>query len=300
MIYDVIIVGAGPAGLSAALILGRCCRNVLVLDSNEPRNAVSRGLHGYLTRDGIGPYDLRAAGRAEIARYPSVCLREGKVIEVTREPDGFRVATAEASECSRILLLATGRIDPLPQIPGFREFYGRGVYHCPYCDGWEHRDQSLVVFGGGASGASMAEELLTWSRRVAICTNGERCANGGEGLRVPEGVQVEDEPIKQLHGTETGLAEICFASGKIISCDALFFCSSCTQRSELPERLGCRFDADLSVLCENHTAAGVPGLFIAGNVRGGVHLAITAAAEGAEAAIAINDALSSQRRAGNL
>ena len=140
MRYDVVIVGGGPAGLSAALMLGRCRRSVLVIDAGEPRNRVSRGLHGFLTQDGVRPEELRNRGRADAARYPSILLRDGRVIGATSDAGGFviTVATGEIVK-ARILLLATGRADPLPEISGAREFFGRGVHHCPYCDGWESR-----------------------------------------------------------------------------------------------------------------------------------------------------------------
>jgi thioredoxin reductase len=135
--FDVIIVGAGPAGLSAALVLGRCRRRVLVCDSGEPRNAASHGLHGFITRDGIKPKEFLRIGREELTQYETVELRDATVVAASREDDGFEVTLAGGERiASRKLLLATGVVDELPELEGLDQFYGRSVFHCPYCDGW--------------------------------------------------------------------------------------------------------------------------------------------------------------------
>ena len=291
--YDVIIVGGGPAGLSAALLLGRCRRRVLLVDSEEPRNAASRALHGFLTRDGISPHALRRLGREQLGEYPSVTLRIAQATEIKREAAGFKMQTRDgACARGRILLLATGRLDLVPGKPGFRTFYGRGVYHCPYCDGWEHRDQKLGVYGGGTRAAELALELLTWSREVTIYSDGRPTWTEEFSNRlVSAGIRVVTWTISELAGGET-LQSVCFEAWDPLPCDALFFCEDCPQKSTLPEKLGCVLDGDGAVRCDAFAATGVDGLYVAGNVRGGVHLAIIAAAEGAEAALAINDALS--------
>src|SRR5687768_9853992 len=140
--YEAVIIGGGPAGLNAALVLGRCRRRVLLCDSGEYRNAASRGLHAFITRDGILPAELRRLGREEIARY-GVHVREGKVDDVGRGADRFTVALDGEQAESRTLLIATGVVDRVPEIAGIDDLYGRSVFHCPYCDGWEARDQPL-------------------------------------------------------------------------------------------------------------------------------------------------------------
>lgn len=294
--HDVCIVGAGPAGLNAALVLGRCGRDVVVFDSGQPRNRVSRGLHGYLTRDGVEPLSLRELGRNELKNYPSVRVEETEVISARRSTHGFALALKDGRAVdSRFLLLATGRIDMLPDKPGFKKFYGRGVYHCPYCDGWEHRGQKLVVYGGGCGGVDLALVLLTWTRNLTFCLGQvEDIAVDHRAKLAANDIRVISETVSELRG-DTELREIRFANGDVFACDALFFSAECRQKSALPEMLGCQFDDAGSVVCAAHAATGIPGLYVAGNVRGGVHLAIMAAAEGAEAAIAINDALLEQQ-----
>ena len=153
---DVIIVGAGPAGLSAALVLGRCRRRVLVFDSGHPRNAASHGLHGYLTRDGIDPGEFLQIARDQLRQYETVQLRHVEVIDAQRLENSFEISLANGERfTSRRLLLATGVVDEIPQIEGMAEFYGTSVFHCPYCDGWEMRDQPLAVLGHGKAGAAL-------------------------------------------------------------------------------------------------------------------------------------------------
>lgn len=263
VVHDVIIIGAGPAGLSAALVLARCRRTVLVVDSNHPRNAASRALHGYLTRDGVNPLKLREWGRADLAAYPSATLHHGEVIEARRvaEAEVFEVTFESGRrERARLLLLATGRVDNLPDRPGFEEFYGRGVYHCPLCDGWEHRDRQLAVYGNGARAFNIARELLTWSADVAICCEGPPSWPGEAGQAGKLGIRVITEPVQRVEGTPEGMSGLRFEGGGTLACAALFFDSECVQRSSLPAQLGCRFGPDDAVLCNLHAATNVPGL----------------------------------------
>lgn len=291
--YDVIIVGAGPAGLSAALILARCRRAVLVIDSNKPRNAAAHALHGYLTRDGVSPFELRRLGRKELEAYPTVQFWEDAVVEAQRGEDGFEILTKTGTRVqARLMLLATGRVDALPEKPGFQEFYGKGVYHCPYCDGWENRDRPIAVYGNGKVGFDYALELLTWSAEVTICTDGSPEWDAEMAATLErKGIRVIEKPVARLEGANGFLQRVRFADAETLDCTALFFCSDCSQKSSLPEQLGCSFDDDGAVKCDGHTATRVPGMYVAGNVRGGLHLAIAAAAEGAESAVNMNDAL---------
>jgi thioredoxin reductase len=291
--HDVIIVGAGPAGLNAALVLGRCRRSVLVFDSGKPRNGASRALHCFLSREGISPRELRRIGRDQLSQYPTVEVRDETVVSAKPEENGFEVATLAGQRAySRQLLLATGRIDAVPDKPGFREFYGRGVFHCPYCDGWENREQPIVVYGSDQSAVDLALELLTWTADVTVCSDGHPAWRAdAAGDLEQHRIRVIEHPLHALEGEEGFLKRIRFDGGETLTCSAVFFCSDCSQRSTLPERLGCDFDEDGGVRCDGHAATSVPGLYVAGNVRGGLHLAVAAAAEGAEAAVNMNEAL---------
>lgn len=278
--------------MSAALVLARCRRTVFIFDSNAPKNAASSALHSFLTRDGVEPRELRALGRADLARYPCVTLREAVVTDVRPITDGFEVASEDGhTERSRLLLLATGRVDTIPDVPGFSDYYGRGVHHCAYCDGWEHRGQPLAVYGSGPRAFERARELLTWSDQVAICCPGEPGWPGGKRRAAELGIRVVTRKIRRLEGTSSGLTQIVFERGDPLPCGAIFFDGACPQPSPLAERLGCGVNREETVGSKHHAATNVPGLYFAGNVRAGIHMAITAAAEGVEAAVQINEAL---------
>ena len=290
--YEVIIVGAGPAGLSAALILGRCRRRVLVCDSSEYRNYASHALHGFLSRDGISPRELLRLGREQLQHYESVELRQARVVDAALQAGHFAV-TLEDGTCleTRKLLLATGVRDELPPLAGIEAFYGRGVHHCPYCDGWELRDQPLAIYGGEQHGRKLALELRQWSAQLTLCTNGAAGLSRQERERLQRnGIAIREERIARLQGNEH-LERIVFENGTTLECRALFFKGAEHQRSDLAARLGCDFTQRGAVRTGEYEATDVPGLFVAGDASRRVQLAIIAASEGAAAAYAINTAL---------
>jgi len=290
-IFDVIIVGAGPAGLSAALMLGRCRRKVLVLDSGRNRNAASQALHGYLTRDGIPPAEFLRLSREELKKYDCVQLRHGEVTDATCAKDArFDVCLAGGDRFrSRKLLLATGVVDNLPPIDGFRELYGRSVFHCPYCDGWEIRDQPLAVYGNGDRGSGVALELTQWSRDLVIFTDGPSVIDveSMEKLR-RNGIRVIEDRVLRLDGQDGTLTHVVLANGERLPRRALFFSTGQYQRSDLLGRLGCEFNDKGTVRTGKYETTHLPGLFVAGDASRAVQWVVVAAAEGAEAAFAIN------------
>jgi thioredoxin reductase len=288
--YDVIIVGAGPAGLSAALMLGRSRRRVLVCDTRRPRNAAARAIHGYLTRDGMPPLEFLATAREQLRQYDTVEIRDIEVVDATCRSDArFHVALADGSRfSSRKLLIATGVVDNLPEIPGFRELYGVSVFHCPYCDGWEVRDQPLAIYGRGARGLGLSLELLGWSRDLVLCTDGPpEIDDEGRAQLARNGIRVREQRVVRLEGRER-LERIVFDSGDPLACGALFFTTGQAQQSQLGVALGCVFNDKGTVRTGKYESTHLPGLYVAGDASRAVQWVVVAAAEGAEAAFAIN------------
>jgi thioredoxin reductase len=291
--FDVLIVGGGPAGLSAALVLGRCRRRVLVCDAGQPRNAASHGLHGFLTRDGIKPAEFLEIARQQLRPYETVELRSIKVESATRLPNGFELTLSDGKTVSaRKLLLATGVVDDLPQLTGLRELYGRSVFHCPYCDGWEMRDQPLAVYGNGEKGSGLSIELTLWSRNVVLCTDGPSQLTREHIETLDQyGIEIREGKIDRLEGTDGTLEHIVFTNGDRLARRAMFFSTGQKQGSDLGKQLGCEFTDDGCVATGEYEVTTVPGLYAAGDASQLVQFVIVAASEGAQAAVAINKEL---------
>jgi thioredoxin reductase len=289
--WDVIVVGAGPGGLSAALLLARACRSVLVIDDDQPRNQVTEAIHGFLTRDGTPPEELRRLGRAELARYPTAELRRGRAVDVVRIEAGFELTLEGGGrERARRLVLATGVKDLLPDIPGLRELYGKSVFHCPHCDGWELRDRPLAAYGcNDDHGPALALQLRIWSDDVIFCTGGSAQISDDWRARLARhSVAVRDTPIERLIGRDGRLEAILFADGERLARDAFFFSVGRRESSDLAERLGCSGHAAEGLDTDPRGRCGVPGVHVVGDASRDVLLAIVAAGEGAMAAVTIN------------
>ena len=292
--FDVIVIGGGPAGLSAALMLGRCRRRVLVCDAGRPRNRRSHALHGYLTRDGIAPASLTRLGRAELGQY-GIQFRPLGATAVRRLPDRFHVALADGARvAARFLLIATGMTDELPAIRGFEQCYGRSVFHCPYCDGWEWRDRPLAVFGRGEQGAQLALGLTTWSADVVLCSHDGPLGAALRARLARNRVDVRTTPIARLEHDRGKLSAIRFANGERLPRAALFFQTAPRHQSDLAARLGCGLTRRGAVRTGTLCDTNVPGVFVAGDASRDAQFVVVAAGEGVKAAVAINRAL--QRR----
>jgi thioredoxin reductase len=263
---DAVIVGGGPAGLSAALVLGRARRTVLVLDTGRPANAVSNGVGGLLGHDGVKPAELRRSGRAQLADHPTVELREGSVLDVERLAQGFAVGV-EGGPAVRagVLVLAHGlRYDP-PPLPGIEQLWGASVFHCPFCDGWEVRDLSLAVHGNGPEAARSALVVSEWSNDVLLCTDGPARLDGERPALERAGVRVREEPVRQLVGGEGWLERIEFAAGPPEERDAMFVRTNRGQPNGLAEALGCELSAAGTIVTDRDGRTGVPGVYAAGD-----------------------------------
>jgi thioredoxin reductase len=292
--WDVVVVGAGPAGLSAALILGRARRAVLVCDDGTPRSWASKRMYAYLSRDGIPPSRLRESGRRELAKYPGVVVRDAEVTAARRvKSGGFELTVGSRTRIGcRKLLIATGMLDVLPNIPGFIDLFGRSVFQCPYCDGWEMHDKPLVAYGRGRRGYEMARALTAWTRDIVLCTDGPVRYSREERAHLDRNrIRVVEKRIAALEGRRGRMTAVLFRDGERLPRQGLFFDTPSRGQSMLAESLGCRIGRHGGVLCGQFEATSVPGVFVAGNIIRDVQLSIVAAAEGARAAFGINRAL---------
>jgi thioredoxin reductase len=291
--WDVVIVGGGPAGLSAALTLGRCCRSVLLCDAGEPRNLAARKMHGFLTREGIAPARFRRKARRELAAFERVKCLDGTVDDVSRDRKGrFRVAIEGRTVRCRKVLLATGVADELPPIRGIEGLWGRSVHSCPYCDGFELRGAPVAVYGKRRRGLEMARALTAWTRDVALCTDGAAGLEASERRALARNdISLFEDRIERLVGRGGRLEAVVFRGGRRLLRRALFFDLPTHPQSKLARRLGCDLDRKGTIRCGGYEATSVPGVFVAGNVAGDVQLTIVAAAEGTRAAFGINRTL---------
>jgi thioredoxin reductase len=294
---DVLIVGGGPAGLSAALVLGRARRCVVVCDAGQPRNWAARAIHGYLTRDGVAPAAFRRTALRELQAY-DVRLMRARVAQVSRNAEAFRARLDSGARITtRKVILATGVSDKLPNIRGLRALYGRGVHHCPYCDAWELRDRPLAALGTPRAAIGLALALRGWSPEVWVCTNGSPLSPAQRRRLDRMKIRWREELIAGMVGARGRLTQVVFRAGDPLRCAGLFFNTGQVQRSGLPRRLGCRFDDKGGVRIDARGRTNIPGLYLAGDASREVQFAITAAADGARAAVAVNAEMQREDRA---
>jgi thioredoxin reductase len=289
---DVLIAGAGPAGLSAALVLGRCHRKVLICGEARQRNRSSRAIHGLLGHDGRTPAAYLEAGQRELARYPTVTLRATKVTEVVRRGASFAFTCEDGTlGTAKKILLATGIVDELPAIPGIESLYGISVHHCLYCDGFEYKDRPVAAYGKGDKGADLALMMKHWCSDIVVCTDGDAVSGKTAERLAARHIPVRTEPVTSVTGENGHLKSITFERGPLLAREAIFFATGCHQASDLSKRLGCRRDAKGGVVTDPATEeTSEPGVYVAGDVSRDVLLVAVAVGEGANAAVAINKA----------
>jgi thioredoxin reductase len=292
-VYDVIIVGGGPAGLNAAVVLGRCRRRVLLFDTGRQRNRFSNGVRNYLTRDNILPADFLKFAHAEIRKY-GVRVTHTEIINAEKLQTGVFHAKDKKGQnyYSKKLLIATGLQDNIPAIEGIRLFYGKSVFHCPYCDAWEVKDRNIGVYAKNKNGFELAISLKTWSKQVTLFTNGRNYLKALEKeILQKKQIEVLTQKIVKLEGRNGQLAEIIFEHNKKRSCDALFFVNGSKQQCDIAENLGAKMNNKGVVITNRLQQANIPGLYVAGDVSKDMHFVVVAAAEGAKAGVSINKEL---------
>jgi thioredoxin reductase len=290
---EVAIVGGGVAGLSAALVLGRSRRRTVVVDAGEPRNAPSPGVHSFFSRDGMLPGDLLRVGREQLAPYASVQLRRGRVTTAERVGDGFRLHLDDGGMvAARRVVLALGVVDELPEIAGLRERWGHGVFHCPYCHGWEMRDQPLAVFGNGGDGVRLARLATGWTGDVVLCTNGPAAFGDKErALLVRCGIAVREQRIARVEGEGKGVSGVVFEDGDVLPRAGVLVRPPFRQRSDLPAALGCALTEQGVIRTDEDGRTSVPGVFAVGDCASLMQQVAVGVGQAARTAIALNNEL---------
>ena len=287
--YDVIIVGGGPAGLSAAMFLARCRRKVIIFDNGRPRNQWSKSMNGFITRDCIDPKDFIKKARKDVLKY-GVTMLDKTILKASRNKNKFKVVDEDGTEYeSHKMLLATGLCDRVPVINGIDELYGISVHHCPYCDGWESRDKKLAAYGRDRDGIGLALSLKTWSDDVVLVTHGtKKLTAADKRLLTKNNIEIYTQDIHRLKGKNGHLHEIIFEDGTSIPCQALFFSTGSYQHSEIGKQLGANFTVKGVIKTGKVQQTNIEGFYVAGDAAKDMQLVIVAAAEGTKAAVAIN------------
>lgn len=309
-VFDVVIIGGGAAGLSAAVVLGRARRSVVVIDDGTPRNAPAAGVHSFLTRDGLRPGELLRLGQEEARSY-GVTIVAGRAADTRRSPSGFDVTLESGVTVSgRRLLVATGLVDELPAVPGLSERWGRDVLHCPYCHGWEVRDQAIGILGTGPRSVHQAVLFRQWSPNITLILHGDMLAADGsisEGRGPTDveweqlaarGISVVIGPVAALDVRGDALTGVRLASGHLIPLDALVVGPVFAARTHFltglglgstphPMGVGSHLETDDGgrVLSDGSVVAGV---WAAGNSTNLMAQVVVAAASGLGVATAIN------------
>ena len=302
--WECIVVGAGAAGLSAAVVLGRARRRTLVIDAGEQSNRGADAIGGLLAQAGRTPADLYSSGLAELDAYPSVEVRQETVVSGAAEDGHFVLELSDGSrELARRVLLATGMDYRYPELPGAAERWGRSVFHCPFCHGWEHRDEPLGVLDRGTSGVHRALLLSLWSSDVALLTDGPGELDDDAARRLADaGIAVDERPVAELEGPVPELTAVVLAGGERLPRRGLLVPAPMHQRSSLAEQLGATLNEPNPMVADAIDvdaifATSVPGLFAAGDVTGHMPSVARAIAAGHSAAAVIVQELVADRLA---
>ncbi|MBI1279003.1 MAG: NAD(P)/FAD-dependent oxidoreductase [Anaerolineaceae bacterium] len=288
--FDTIIVGGSTAGLSAAIYLGRFRRKVLIVDSQKPANRFSHASHSFFTRDGMSPAELVAIGKEQLRPYETVTLQSGEVTQVMPDGQYFTVTLADGSQhTARKILLATGLKDTLPPITGIDQFWGTSVFHCPYCDGWEQRDQPVAIINKGEGALHIAKLLRVLTADLVICSNGASEFTAEQrALLAKHDIRVIETPIESVKGSATQIEQIVFADGSTLARKAIFIAPITTPHSDFTRHLGCEVNQNGVVKIDWQGRTTVTGIYAAGDISFGARQLIFASSQGAFAAIGIN------------
>ncbi|WP_339318760.1 NAD(P)/FAD-dependent oxidoreductase [Paenibacillus sp. FSL R10-2734] len=297
MTHDCVIIGGGPAGLNAALVLGRARKSVVVIDEGRARNRVTRETHGFLTRDSISPSEFRRIAKEQISAYPSVAFADDTAISITGTDGDFQITTVQGQTYqSKKLLFSIGMKDLPMDIKGLSDVYGKSAFICPYCDGWELRDQPLVVIVKGADATHMAQVISGWTNNITICTNGSDDLTDAQREELQQhNIPVFTSPIQLIESNDGMVEQVVLKDGTSILCRGIFFRPKLTIGSDMPQAIGCEITEAGTVIVDNLGKTNVPGVYSAGDATTHLHQAIIAASMGSLAGVGINNELNGEK-----
>ena len=292
-LFDVIIIGGGPAGLNAAVVLGRCNRRVLLFDYGKQRNRYSHGMHNFLTRDDISPAEFLKISLNELKKY-GVKTLHAEIIHAAKNSEEIFVVKDSNGKVyyAKKLILATGLADIIPGIKGAKQLYGISMFHCPYCDGWENNNKITGVYSQSKSGVDLALTLTSWSKKITLYTDGRKyVSKKDQKLFMKKNIIFITNPIASFESTDGQIKNIVFKNGEKSACEALFFSNGYDVQCHLVESLGCKTNKKKIALTNKLQQTNIPGLYVAGDISKDIHFVVVAAAEGAKAAVYINKEL---------
>ena len=287
---DCTIIGGGPAGLNAALVLGRARRTVMLVDNNEARNKITRESHGFITRDGVTPSEFRELAHQDLSKYHTIETMKDKVTEIVKSAESFTIKTAQGMEWqTRKVMLATGAKEKFPNVPSIREFYGKSLFNCPYCDGWELQDQPLALFGVVDYTIHMAEIVQNWSKDLVIFTNGDSVSDSQMERIKDMKIRVETSPVRFLNGENGILESVELEDGTVVERMGGFVTPELVQATDLGTSMGLELDEHGGHVCDEAGKTDIHGLFVAGEAAC-IYPSqnIISAASGATVAMAVN------------
>ncbi|SHN24518.1 Thioredoxin reductase [Gracilibacillus kekensis] len=294
MVLDCAVIGGGPAGLNAALVLGRSRRKTILFDDNKPRNAVTSESHGFITRDGIDPQEFKRIAQEELSRYPDVSIEKLRVHHIKKENNLFLVETENGEEYyAKKIILATGFKEELPDIPRVKEFYGKSLFSCPFCDGWELRDRPLAVIADDQKAFHMAKVVSNWTNDLIVFTNGNKIHSLEEKeLLQSKGISINEKQIATFIGEKGMLEQIQLEDQTTVLREGGFIAAEWKQAASFDSSLEYTLNEQGGIVTDDWQRTNTEGVYACGDTRiAGPSQLIIAAGEGSMAAIAVNAAL---------
>ncbi|GEN89033.1 NAD(P)/FAD-dependent oxidoreductase [Oceanobacillus sojae] len=289
MLYDCAVIGGGPAGLNASLVLGRGRKEVILLDDDAPRNAVTQESHNFITRDGIEPVEFRKAAYADLKKYPGIVIQKERVTDINPADAVFHIQTEAGKNYeAKTIILSTGLKDVLPDIEGIHNFYGTSLFSCPFCDGWELKDTPLIFIADGAFSFHGVKMVSNWNKNIVICTNGKESLSPEQrDILAKKQIEVIDDEILRLQGENGQLKTVQFKNGKELHKEAGFISAKMEQAAPFAERLGLELTDMGGIKTDPYGRTSIKGIYAGGDNAAGPPQLVIAASEGSKAAIGV-------------